>query len=267
MNTKNDLLTIAISTLGDNYVSLIKKIISFLNNVNKKIVFLIIVQTNHINKIKYPENRISVVFSNSIGLSISRNIAINNVKTKWIWFQDDDIVLNIPKLNQLVSSLQKSLSDVFLTKILSLESQNNYYKNYSYYNFSKKRLALHVSSIEIIANVNFIKKNKLFFCSRLGLGSKYPVGEENLFMLNIIKNGGKIYLSNIPSCFHTTKNRNNVKNNNLNSYNIGRGILLKEFSFVGAFFVGLKWIFNENQFSKKINTFKFILKGYCMKNL
>ena len=86
MNTKNDLLTIAISTLGDNYVSLIKKIISFLNNVNKKIVFLIIVQTNHINKIKYPENRISVIFSNSIGLSISRNIAINNVKTKWIWF-------------------------------------------------------------------------------------------------------------------------------------------------------------------------------------
>ena len=267
MNSKNEILTIAISTLGENYSDLIKKIISISNNINNKIIFFIIVQTNHIYKIKYPKNRISVLFSNSIGLSVSRNIALNNVNTKWIWFQDDDIMLNVPKLNQLITSLQKSSSDVFLTKVLSLESKNDYYKNYSFYNFSKKRIALHISSIEIIANINFIKKNKVWFCPHLGLGAKYPLGEENLFLLKIINNGGKIYLSNIPSCFHTTKNRNNIKNNNLNSYNIGRGILLKEFSFVGAFFVGLKWIFNENHFRKKINTLKFILKGYCMKNL
>ena len=85
-----------------------------------------------------------------MGLSNSRNIAIQNTITPWIWFQDEDINLNLSELNKLIFELEKSNSDIFLTKILSLENKTIFYKDYSYYHYSKKRIALRVSSIEII---------------------------------------------------------------------------------------------------------------------
>ena len=258
----NKILTIAISTISNNPDILLKKILLELPNISKNISFLIVLQGNisNLDFIDYPKDRINIIFSETTGLSLSRNIAINNINTPWLWFQDDDIVLNVGVLGKLIDSLMKTKSDVFLTKIISLESKKHYYKNYSYYKYSKKRIALRASSIEIIVRKKFLINNKVKFDTRLGLGSPYPCGEENLFLLKIIKNGGKVEVSNVAPCFHTTL-KNNRKNISTGHY-VARGVLLQEFSFFLAFFIAIKWSINKRNSHNIFTVFRFIIQGY-----
>jgi len=265
LNNSNSLLTIAISTVSTQIKILLEKLILVLPSINKNINFLLIVQGNkkYNGLPDYPNNIIKIIFSDTIGLSCSRNIAINNVNSQWIWFQDDDIEINIGEIDKLINALNLSNSDVFLTKILSLESKKEYYKNYSYYKFSHKRIALRVSSIEIIVKAEFLLKNKIKFDDRMGLGSSYPCGEENLFMLQILKCGGILELSEIAPSYHTTKQDNRYKNTK--GHLIARGILLQEFSIILAFFVAIKWSFDERFNNNILSTFKYILEGYFKK--
>jgi hypothetical protein len=66
------------------------------------------------------------------------------------------------------------------------------YKNYS----NKKKLgrlhSLRVSSVELIASKEFIIKNNVRFNKSLGLGSKFPSTEENIFYLDIFDKGGLV---------------------------------------------------------------------------
>ncbi len=258
----NKILTIAISTISNNHNILIKKLLLELPSISEKIYFLIVAQGNNGENdvLDYPKDRINIIFSNTTGLSVSRNIAINNINTPWLWFQDDDIVLNVGVLEKLIDSLMKTKSDVFLTKIISLESKKHYYKNYSYYKYSKKRIALRASSIEIIVRKKFLINNSVKFDTRLGLGSPYPCGEENLFLLKIIKNGGKVDLSDVAPCFHTTlvKNRMNLTT----GHYVARGILLQEFSFFLAFFIAIKWSINNRNSHNVFTVLRFIIQGY-----
>ena len=41
----------------------------------------------------------------------------------------EDIILNVGVLEKLINALMKTVSDVFLTKIISLESNKQYYKD------------------------------------------------------------------------------------------------------------------------------------------
>ena len=77
----NKILTIAISTISNNPDILLKKILLELPNISKNISFLIVLQGNisNLDFIDYPKDRINIIFSETTGLSLSRNIAINSL--------------------------------------------------------------------------------------------------------------------------------------------------------------------------------------------
>lgn len=175
---KDKTLTLAVSTLADN-IKNAENVLLDINGCNK----LIIVQGSNecFNEIK---NEILYIYTNEIGISKSRNKAIENSDTDYIWFLDDDVIVNESFIKFFVSN-NSVYGDVCFTRIYCSDVER-IYKNYRKKRKSKLSL-LQVSSIEIIASLRFLKLNNIKFNIEYGLGSRYPSGEENHFLLDCYK--------------------------------------------------------------------------------
>lgn len=251
------MLTIGISTIAQNYEALIKSLENYTCLIDNDVVFLVCVQ-GQIELPIYKKDNISIIFSKSKGLSKSRNIIIDNSHTKWLWFQDDDISLSIDNVIMFIEILKKSHSDIFLSKICSLESSLPY-KNYNFHYFHSIFNCLKVSSIEIIVNLDFIKKNSIYFNEKLGLGTPMPSCEENLFVYKIFKISKNIKYLDSFLCFHTSILAN--RNIDYTSRFIAKGYLMKCLSFYVSFPFFIKSLFLAKQLTF-IKRLKYISKGF-----
>lgn len=174
-------LTLAISTLDRNLTNAIS-VFTDLSVRSCNLELIIICQNdeglNHCD-IKFG---IKIYYLSSKGLSKSRNYALLKSQGKYIWFLDDDVILKDRFISNFLcekhNDYQLILSRIYCSDL-----------NCSYKNYNKERVARHkmlqVSSIEIIVDRDFVIANNLFFNEELGLGSKYPSGEENVFLLNL----------------------------------------------------------------------------------
>ncbi|MFH4358373.1 glycosyltransferase [Vibrio diabolicus] len=260
MKNNEAVLTIAISTCGNDLSNLKDKVYSYIDLLPESVVFMIVNQVGH-NNVDFLSDRLYVINSDSIGLSQNRNICIENCKTKWIWFQDDDIELEIDNFNFLLQEINSSKSDVVTIKIGSLEDKNKYYKNYKKLDMNFPLNSLKVSSIEIIANLKSIKD--LRFDENLGLGTKLPCCEENLFILTVSRIGLSIRQIDLVMCYHTTLDDNRVKKSK--SHFNARGYLLAHYKFIYAFFLMLRWSLREIGDFGFFKSMSYIIKGYLEK--
>lgn len=126
------------------------------------------------------------------GLSKNRNQAIEKASCEICLIADDDI--------ELIDGAEKKILDAFHNNpdadIITFQiksSSQRISKNYSqqpfWYNF--KKLA-HVSSIEIAFKKSSIKNSGLSFDELFGLGARYPIGEEFIFLADAYRKGLKI---------------------------------------------------------------------------
>ncbi len=126
------------------------------------------------------------------GLSKNRNQAIENASCEICLIADDDI--------ELVDGAEKKILDAFYNNpdadIITFQiesSMRRMSKKYSqrafWYNF--KKLA-HISSIEIAFKKSSIKDSGIFFDEVFGLGARYPIGEEFIFLTDAYRKGLKI---------------------------------------------------------------------------
>ena len=182
-------LAVIISTIEKNLNSFITNF-SFKNLKNADEVIIVIQGLKE--KSVIPELRsFKVIIDPNYGLSSSRNIGIKNSSCDFIWFLDDDVVLIDDSIDKLKSHLEINDSfDLHTVRMQFLDGRP--YKNYS----NKKKLgridSLRVSSVELVASRSFIKNNSIRFNKNLGLGSKFPSTEENVFYLDIFDEGGLI---------------------------------------------------------------------------
>ena len=143
-----------------------------------------------LNKIK-SRNDLIYLKSESIGLSNSRNILLENCSGEFCIFCDDDVEFNLSNINQLPYLFNKYNVDVIAGKMSSSNSIQNKYK-YSQFTTLKFRDLLRVSSIEIafrrVAVISFNRK----FDTSFGLGATYPLGEEQIFLCDLLNAGAKI---------------------------------------------------------------------------
>ena len=77
-----------------------------------------------------------------------------------------------------------------------------FYKNYRQDAVSNLdfRGILRISSIEFFINLDKVNKGNLRFDERFGLGAKYPSGEENILLADLLKRNIK-FLMSIRSLF------------------------------------------------------------------
>lgn len=255
------LLTLAISTVKSERDSVLEKIKNLSDATKELLDFLVISQFESEYQNCLIEG-IKVVKLTGKGLSKSRNYAIKEVSTEWVWFQDDDFVLNEKELPFLVSSLAKADFDIALIRIGSLENSSKYYKNYIDYSKYTRLLSLKVSSIEIIARVKFTREKEILFNEMLGLGTELPCCEENQFMLDSFDRGGAIVFLNRILCYHTTlaENRNIDYTKNLKA----KGYFLQNLPTYISLPLMFKWAFTLNTNLGFLQNIKLLTNGFLL---
>lgn len=182
---------IGISTVTENIdraVSLAKKLESYGNKQLTKVVVLSQRESKE-ECISLLENTL-LVKSRDSGLSKSRNYMIQALDTDFLWLIDDDVEITVEELNKVVRLLSDDV-DIAVGKIrCSDTAKKKYYKHYRARNGING--LLRSSSIEMIIKSSFLDKHKLTFNECMGIGAKYPCGEENEFLLRCHKSGANV---------------------------------------------------------------------------
>lgn len=126
------------------------------------------------------------------GLSKNRNLAIEKASCEICLIADDDIKLFDGTEKKILDAFHNNPDADIITFQIESSSQRKS-KNYSqepfWYTF--KKLA-HVSSIEIAFRKSSIKNSGLYFDELFGLGARYPIGEEFIFLTDAYRKGLQI---------------------------------------------------------------------------
>jgi len=134
---------------------------------------------------------ITIIESQTKGLSKSRNIALLNCKTEYALIADDDIEYITEGLEKVIKIIQNESPDFATFKIKTYEGQPEY-KDYP-----KEKKCIDenyegwLSSIEILLNIDKIKTKRIKFDQRFGLGTLLKKGEENILIYDLLTNGLK----------------------------------------------------------------------------
>lgn len=181
-------LTIMISTLGDGIFNLQKTV----SLIKSEICYLIIHQTDNSDNTIPPfliREDITIIKSNSKGLSKSRNLGLNKCTTEYALIADDDIEYIEEGLEKVLEIIKNLKPDFATFKIKTFESEP-VYKNYSEQSFKIDNEKRHYySSIEMLLNVSQLKKNNIHFDESFGLGTPLKAAEEHILVHDMIKKG------------------------------------------------------------------------------
>ncbi|AOV91151.1 glycosyltransferase [Vibrio parahaemolyticus] len=186
-------LSIGISTVESNRdqaVKLSKEIVEldkkgFVDSVS------ILSQFENSNSCESITEKISLHRSTSKGLSNSRNDLLDILDGDFFWLLDDDVVLNESLLHSIEAACQTNCDQDILVGKIYCSDKGEYFKDYK---SERKgyRGVLSVSSIEMILKKDFLRSNGIKFNTSLGLGAKYPCGEENDFLIRCLNLGARI---------------------------------------------------------------------------
>ncbi len=179
---KNNLdIEILISTMNRTSLSFLDSMFPY-NDV-EKLNILIINQTTNGKELFSNKYNIRVLNSFETGLSISRNLAIQNATGDICLIADDDVEY-FPNFQETIkqSFINLKTTSIIRFKIETFEGVA--YKNYpaTSKRISNKKGILGTSSIEIAFRRLDIVNNNIIFNTLFGLGSYFKSGEEYLFL-------------------------------------------------------------------------------------
>ena len=182
-------ITVAISTIAENMGR-------FLNNFPFESLrdadeVLIIIQGILDSKPMEFSNKYTIIEDNSKGVSRSRNIGLLHANCDYIWFMDDDILLNNDAIITVKNYILKYNADIFTVRMQTFD-RDAPYKNYPNKHILDRGDIINISTVEIIASRGFILESKVRFNESLGLGTKYPSCEENIFLLDLFDLGAEM---------------------------------------------------------------------------
>lgn len=124
-------------------------------------------------------------------MSRSRNIALENSESDICLIADDDLIY-IDNYEEIIKREFEKLpdADIITFQVDGIEGK---YKNYHQYTKVLNYLTImKVSSVEIAFKRDSIIKNNIEYDESFGAGSRYQMGEENIFLTQSLKKGLKI---------------------------------------------------------------------------
>ncbi len=181
---------VLLSTMNLKDINQAKKITKQMN-VNTPM--LIINQiTDNISPWKYDEGCVKVYSYKEKGLSKSRNRAISKASADVEIISDDDVVYedNYKKIIEEAYKKYKD-ADIIAFYVQSNDKERSIRKQRTHkVNFIT---AMRIQSIQITFKRNSIQNSLIKFKEKFGAGSKYFLGEENIFLYECLKEKKKIY--------------------------------------------------------------------------
>lgn len=141
---------------------------------------------------KEEKDNMRMISCNALGISKSRNKALENATGDICIICDDDVVYEDDLINIVKECFESDeTADIITFKIKTPEGDDfKNYRNEEFYH--NKRSILKTSSIEIAFRLDSLKKKGIKFDESFGLGANYVSGEENIFLMDSINNGLKI---------------------------------------------------------------------------
>lgn len=193
------------------------------------------------------------------GLSKSRNRGLEKVNGDIVIIADDDVVY-FEDYKSIIEAAynENQIADIIIFQIETFEGKK--FKNYPSSKYFHNHLTiLKVSSIEITFRKEKILEKKIEFDTEFGLGSKFPIGEEAIFLKDCLNAGLNILYVPVPIVKHTKESS-------------GDDLTFESLYYKGAVFQRMygnfSWIVNILFLLKKIrkitNPFKgiyFLMKG------
>jgi GT2 family glycosyltransferase len=193
---KNASLEILVSTKGQDNTDFINRM--FKNCPDIKSPVLIVNQSK--KKLNFPKNNCRVINTNEIGLSNSRNLAINNSKGEICLLSDDDVIYSSDFVESIKNSFEKNKN----AEIITYQATNELgklFKDYPKIKTHNKRSISIINSFLIAFRRDSIIKNKIQFDSKFGLGSTFETGDEYIFLRNALEKKLNISQSSIGLCW------------------------------------------------------------------
>lgn len=162
-----------------------------IENMNIRNNYIVVNQVDSISTTKSKDSSGLIINSNTIGLSKSRNIALENTNDSIVVLSDDDLIYLDDAKNNIENAFNENPDYHVIAFVV--EGIEKKFKNYP--NKPKKigfLTSMKVSSVQIAIRRSFLTSNKIRFDEQFGAGSKYFLGEENILLFDILKKGGKI---------------------------------------------------------------------------
>ena len=135
------------------------------------------------------EQDVQIILDQRKGLSRSRNQILEKFEGDFLMICDDDIEYSKNSLREIMKVVESSDMDFYSFMLFTPDGEN--YKEYKASTFvhNMKTIAS-VSSVEIMLR-STVKKSGVIFDSSFGRGARWPCGEENIFLADLIRKGLK----------------------------------------------------------------------------
>lgn len=166
-------------------------------------------------------NDIRYIKFNNFGLSKNRNNCLDNISSdaKYVYICDDDIRLQ-DDFDKIILMSFSNEWDVLTFKILS--DNDLPFKKYPV-NKCKHSLKtlLAVSSVEVVIKSSLISRTNIKFDERFGLGALYSASEENIFLIDLYRQGARIGFIPKFICYHPFESSGKNWSNKLMAFSKG----------------------------------------------
>ena len=175
------------------------------------------------------------------GLSKSRNFGLINIKTRYGYVMDDDVLFDLDKIKYLVNWMQ--LENVDVATCRHQYENGEYPKKYKDKPFKHNLYSLaKVASIDICFNAELLQENNIFFDERFGLGTDLPSGEEYIFLASCLKKSLNIYFFPITVGVHPNVTSGMDFYTSYNKTLAKREMFKCVFGWKAYFFIFLFWL-------------------------
>ena len=217
--------------------------------------YLVINQS--INLVSKEENqqKANIINVDTIGLSKSRNTALQKASADICLISDDDTTFfkNAPNI------IQQAFSQHPRADILTFQYHNPDGSPAKKYASKPHRhnsyTIMKTSSVEIAFKRKSILDSGIKFDETFGLGAKFPTSEENIFLLDALKKGLKIHYIPIPILTHATMGSSGKDFSNINLI-VAKGAVFYRMFGYKAYLVCLLFAIKKHALSK-LNLPKF----------
>jgi glycosyltransferase involved in cell wall biosynthesis len=154
---------------------------------------LVVNQTVHDNILESPYPNIRVINTFDLGLSKSRNLALDNALGKLCIIADDDVIFANNFEDKVINAFNDN-NDAALISFRVKTPGGKLFKKYP----DRRKVELNrldmftIMSIEMVLNRELVNKVNVRFNENFGIGAKFSMGEEALFVYALKDRGQKI---------------------------------------------------------------------------
>lgn len=186
---KNQHLEILLSTMHKKSLSFLDDM--FIHSDFSDVHLLIINQTTKGTFLTSENERVKVINSFETGLPQSRNVALENAKEAICLIADDDVTYVKDYKQIILSAFEKnSKADIITFKMNDIDG--DFFRDYQDITKHDEQTIHTVNSVVIAFRLESVKE-KVSFNPYFGLGAKFQVGNEYVFLRNALKAGLSIY--------------------------------------------------------------------------